>query len=376
MTRFLSGLPECGWWRAGQLSQRRDASLNRLVLPCCRCRAIRDIAPGEEVTTSYCELAAPRWERRAALLQHHSFDIDAEASGAAAAAGSASRDTTAPAAAPLPPSAAPGSGSAAAVATVAAQQRQQQQQQQQREAVLQHLPAQAPVTSAPLPGGGGELRLYHGALPPWPHDERDSALTAVVGFRGSSGGGMWACLPPSGGAAGAAAAVAAAAASFDIGDDGLEEAAQKGESSPAPASTSNASGNGAASAASQTEGASMVVHCWLERGSKAAVLQQAAELAAAYAAALRLQCSLDGQLAGGGCRAAAALRELQRTVGVLCGGGRPSGGAPALGARHVLRMHLLADVHRAAIAAGEWRDALSAGRQLLPLYQQAYPPVG
>ncbi len=47
----------------------------------------------------------------------------------------------------------------------------------------------------------------------------------------------------------------------------------------------------------------------------------------------------------------------------------------ALGPRHLLRMRLLADLHRAALAAGQWEVGLAAARQLLPLYQQTYQPV-
>lgn len=42
-------------------------------------RAVRPIEPGEEVTISYTDLKTTRPERRAFLLQHYHFDIDAEA---------------------------------------------------------------------------------------------------------------------------------------------------------------------------------------------------------------------------------------------------------------------------------------------------------
>jgi hypothetical protein len=42
-------------------------------------RAVRPIEPGEEVTITYTDLKTTRPERRAFLLQHYHFDIDAEA---------------------------------------------------------------------------------------------------------------------------------------------------------------------------------------------------------------------------------------------------------------------------------------------------------
>lgn len=48
-------------------------------------RAIRDIAPGEEVTISYIDLAATAHERRSDLLEHYHFDPATERGGAALA---------------------------------------------------------------------------------------------------------------------------------------------------------------------------------------------------------------------------------------------------------------------------------------------------
>lgn len=48
-------------------------------------RAVRAILPGEEVTISYTDLKATRPERRAFLLRHYHFDVDAGTAAAAAA---------------------------------------------------------------------------------------------------------------------------------------------------------------------------------------------------------------------------------------------------------------------------------------------------
>ena len=47
-------------------------------------RAVRPIEPGEEVTISYTDLKTTRPERRAFLLQHYHFDIDADAAAGGA----------------------------------------------------------------------------------------------------------------------------------------------------------------------------------------------------------------------------------------------------------------------------------------------------
>lgn len=325
------------------------------------CRAVRDIQAGEEVTTAYTELGAPRWERRAALLRHHAFDIDASA-GAAEAAG------------PV------GAGRGGAKA----------QQQAADRAALQCLPAQPAAAEHPLPPArdapAGELRLYSSVLPPWPHDERDIELTAVMETNGggasgsgSSGqgarwGGMWGCLPTAGSPA--------ADESFALDDELLEAAAEDAAlvagSIGGPAGPDSGSQQGAAvPAPSRGQQQAPVLHCWQAGGVEQAAA--ALELATRYAAALQLIQSVDSLLAAGS--AAAAVSQLQAALAALGGsssgasGQGPAAAALALGPRHILRLRLLADLHRAAIAAGQWESALRAGQQLLPLYKFVYPPV-
>jgi hypothetical protein len=122
----------------------------------------------------------------------------------------------------------------------------------------------------------------------------------------------------------------------------------------------------------------VAIHSWFPgcfETHKAAVEQ----LARRYAAALQLQQGLDGLLASR--KAAAAVQQLRDTLQVLSPGGAASGLAAGaaqlvLGPRHVLRMRLLADLHRASLAAEGWSSALATARQLLPLHQQAYQEVG
>lgn len=211
-----------------------------------------------------------------------------------------------------------------------------------------------------MAGGDGELRLYSCQLPPWPHDERDAALTAVVGTPGSSDssgsgwGGMWGTL---GQAEHASLASTPATASFEVGEEAAEPSSAAG---------------------SDQSAAAPVVHGWsaaaAQEGPSAPHAVQ--QLAGAYLAALQLQQSLDSMLAAG--QAAAAVQQLQGALADV--GGRPGGsgaaaGGLALGPRHVLRMRLLSDLHRAAVAAEQWEAALAAAYELLPLYREAYPPV-
>lgn len=338
----------------------------------CR-RAVRDIRPGEELTTAYTELGATRWERRAELLQHHLFDIDA------------------------PPEAGAGGGAAVAGAEAAGEGSFQAKRQAAERAALQCLPAQPPAAVHPLPQAdaepAGELRLYGSLLPPWAHDERDIELTAVLAPEGTGAnhggqrgqgtrwGGMWGCLP----AASSTAVRADASTSFELDDQLLDAAAEASAlldaSSGSPAGPVGGLNTRAAGAAPGVQRQTPIVHCWREGGVDlaAAVL----ELAAQYAAALQLLRAVDGLLAAGS--AAAAVRQLLAALAALGSGSRAangqhpaagSGAALVLGPRHILRLRLLADLHRAAIAAGQWEVALRAGQQLLPLAEFVYPPVG
>ncbi|KAL4855823.1 Histone-lysine N-methyltransferase [Chlorella vulgaris] len=318
-------------------------------------RAVRTIQPGEEVTTSYTELAATRWERRAALLEHHLFDID----GPGAAADS-SPHTAAPAAA----------GPATGASGTAVGGRQQQQARVQ--AVLRCEPQQQPTAEVVLAGSAAHLSVYRCQQTPWRHDERDSWLTAVVlaggaGAKSDSWGGMWGCRQPVSGASGASAAAAC-----------LESFGVEGQLGGVSHSTHAAQGLGSQTAGESERGSGMVaIHSWFPDGfdtHKAAVEQ----LARRYAAALQLQQGLDGLLASG--KAAAAVQQLRDTLQGLSPGGAASGSAAGaaqlvLGPCHVLRMRLLADLHRAALAAEDWSTALATARQLLPLHQQAYQEV-
>ena len=250
---------------------------------------------------------------------------------------------------------------------------------------------QQPAVVLPVAEGTGEVRLYRCQLPPWPHDERDAVLTAVVASSGSSSGaggsgagggstgasawgGMWGTL----GQPDETSLVATPAAeSFDVAADVVADGGGvAAEQQPSPA----------APAGGQPAAASPVVHAWsaagdLQQGSSLQAVQQ---IAAAYLAALQLQQSLDSMLAAG--QAAAAVQCLQQSLAALSGppagssdgsssSSRAACGSLALGTRHVLRMRLLADLHRAAIAAEQWEAALAAAYELLPLYRQTYPPV-
>lgn len=343
-------------------------------------RAVRAIQPGEEVTTSYTELAATRWERRRELLRHHQFDIDAaavdEAASTAAAGTAAGAGSKAPETANGTTAAASSGGTTAGGPSAAA--------------LLFH-PNQPPTVVLQMAGGSAELRLYSCQLPPWPHDKRDAALTAVVtaapgGTANCSGsgsgsssdiaawGGMWGSL---GLADEPSLTATPASASFDVAADlaGDEEPAAPGQQSSSAAGPSSASSVGQPAAAA-------AVHSWsaaggLQHDGDLLAVQQ---LAAAYLEALQLQQSLDAMLAEG--QAAAAVQRLQQSLAALAGqlGSRSSSSGAAtsrlaLGPRHVLRMRLLADLHRAAVAAEQWEAALAAAYELLPLYRQAYPAV-
>ena len=339
---------------------------------------MRAIEPGEEVTTSYTELAATRWERRRELLRHHHFDIDAAAvdgvASAAAASTEAGDSSKAPETAGGTMAAGSSGGTAAGGPSAAA---------------LQCQPDQPPTVVLPLAEGSPELRLYSCQLSPWPHDERDAALTAVVtavpggaancsgsGSSSDSGawGGMWGTL---GLADEPSLTATPASASFDVAADlaGDEDPAAPGQQSSPAAGPSSASTGGQPAAAA-------VVHSWSAAGGveQGGDLQAVQQLAAAYLAALQLQHSLDAMLAEG--QAAAAVQRVQQSLAALAGqlGSHSiSSGAAismlALGPRHVLRMRLLADLHRAAVAAQQWEAALAAAYELLPLYCQAYPAV-
>ena len=341
---------------------------NCLISRCCwhplspPCRAVRAIEAGEEVTTAYAELAAPRWERRQALLRHHLFDIDA---------------------AMLTDSAAEAAGAAASGLQGGASQRNSQPAAT-TQAALQCLPQQGPAATLPLVEGAGELRLYACQLPPWPHDAADPALTAIVlaaaaagaGCGASSGwGGMWGSLQQ--------ADSSATAASQSFGVDELLEAAAGAV--PGASGSSGARGPASAGGAAaqqqqhQQQQQRPLFHCWSPAVEEQQQLAAIEQLAQRYAAALQLQQSLDGLLAGG--RASAAVQQLALVLQALSGlppASSAGGGSAslALGPRHILRMRLLADLHRAAVAAEQWEAALKAAHQLLPLYQQAYQPVG
>lgn len=311
------------------------------------------------MTTAYTELAATRWERRRELLRHHQFDIDA---ATAARIGTGTADGAEPAAEPAG-SSADGSGADAAGSSAAAAGAAAGAAGAAAAAVLQCLPEQQPAAVLPLvlEGGAAELRLYGGQLPPWPHDARDVELTAVVptaaGSSGSSGCGMgmWGSLGQADGLA-----PAPASASFDVADE----------------ADCTAVGSAVAAAAQEAHQPPVfVVHCWAVGQQISS--QQLRQLAQQYAAALQLQQCLDSLLSSG--EAATATTHLQQALQALSGRpAGPAGGRAAaltLGPRHVLRMRLLSDLHRAAVAAGEWEAALVAAYQLLPLYQAAYQPV-
>jgi hypothetical protein len=304
-------------------------------LPRALRRAVRPIQPGEEVATAYVELAAPRWERRAALLRHHLFNIDAGSGGT--------------------PEGDSASGSSSTVA----------------QAVMQCLPQQQPACVLPLDcgaAGAAQLRLYDRERPPWPHDERDVELAAVQ-RDGGAWGGMWGALQQAEACDGAAAA--AATASFGVEEE-VEDQIDAGATVPAlPAAILNADagasgGKAGAQAAAEAAQRAAAIHCWWPGapGEHTAAVQHLAER---YIAALRLQHELEGLLGDG--RAEAALQQLRSALRALCA----APGGLMLGPRHVLRMRLLADLHRAALAAGQWAAALEAATQLAPLYKQAYP---
>ncbi|EFN53133.1 hypothetical protein CHLNCDRAFT_137504 [Chlorella variabilis] len=336
-------------------------------------RAVRAIQPGEEVTTSYTELAAPRWERRAVLLQHHLFDIDAPpgdggavAEAAAAEAAGLGAGSAAEAAPGAAAAGATGPSSTAAGATRSAEQ------QTAVQAALQCMPQQQPAAVVPLEVGRGvEVRLYACQQPPWPHDERDGDLAEVVlvgagSKSGASWGGMWGSMQQAGSTSGGAAA-GVGTESFGVEEElegHLEVAGAGSLGSSSLSSTALAAGP-----ASGAQQGAAVIHCW--SGGLAEQRAAAEQLARRYAAALQLQQSLEGMLCDG--RAEAAVGQLTQALQGLAGG--TAGARLALGPRHVLRMRLLADLHRAALAAGLWEAALAAARQLLPLYKQAYQPI-
>ena len=381
------------------------------------CRALRDIAPGEEVVIAYVELAATRWERRAALLRQYYFDIDAPGmrdDGDAAAAAAAADG----------PDVATGVGSAASGA--AAEERHRQRPpppQQQQGPGQQHEPR--PDSTQPLPGGG-RLCLHDGSTggPPWPADPRDADLTAMVAIatfgaatssstsRSSSSqqgqpqdkaaaaaagevvGGMWGELPERGGDVAA--------------EESFELAAEEGQSRQRG---SNVGGCSSSRPAGQPP-PEATIHCWGRSAQQQQQQQQeqqqeqhdkelqraaAAGLAERYAAALHLLAEVDGLLAGAKPEAAAALAgQLEQAISslsvpitasigssVASGSSSSSAGvdratsaqALALGPRHIMRLRLLAAHLRAAIAAGAWAAALASARALLPLYQATYPPA-
>lgn len=144
---------------------------SRLLHPAAR-RAVRPIAPGEEITIAYVELGATRWERRSSLLAQYYFDLDApqpEASGSGCEPYvGAAAELQLPLAATTPAAAAAGStqhgqvpsGDTAAATPAASRSAAQPQQVLQLSDTTQ-------------------LRLYCSASPPWPCDARDRELTAV-----------------------------------------------------------------------------------------------------------------------------------------------------------------------------------------------------
>ena len=350
---------------------------------------MRAIAAGEEITTAYCDLAATRWERRAVLLRDYQFDLDLPEDEGGADAGSAAAAGTSDSAATAAATASSSSASAA----------------------LQCMPVLPPSVTLRLEGafpqrrrqlqlqqqGGepgaelsGELRLYHRcSRPPWPHDPQDAELTAVVlpsgapTSSGSSGtcrcvGGMWGRVQGEHQQQQEQQDAEAEADGLSFGLEGEAAGGLTKTATAVPVGGGAAAVAASAAAAQDGQAPAITVHAWLPDDGGAELAPRFAELAWHYAAALHLQQQVDALIAGR--QAAAAAEQLRQQLRALAccggGGGGGSGSGLALGPRHILRLRLLADLHRAAIAAGEWEGALSAGRQLLPLYQAVYPEVG
>ena len=164
---------------------------------------------------------------------------------------------------------------------------------------------------------------------------------------------MWGRLAPA-----HVPAAAPAGASFEVADD--EDATSVGSAVAAAAAAEQ----------QQQQQQATAIHCW--GPGLSAPSPQLLALAEQYVAALRLQQRLDGLLASG--QAVQVAAQLRSALRALCEA--PHGGRGlALGPRHVLRMRLLSDLQRAAVAAQEWEAALQAARELLPLYKAVYPPV-
>lgn len=106
-------------------------------------RSLRPIQKGEEVTISYTDLAAPRWERRMILREQYVFDID----------GSASSTATLP-----------------TPSTIDICVGGEEEQEGEGES------------------GTSTIHFYESTCPPWPsHDDRDVSLTEVKSGGGSGG---------------------------------------------------------------------------------------------------------------------------------------------------------------------------------------------
>jgi len=321
-------------------------------------RALRSIAPGEEVTASYIDLGATLQERREELRATYHFDPAA--------------------AALLAPSPAPAAGAAPEAPGAAAAG-----------------PAEAGPPPPPLPPlyppplhvlglpGGAALHVHGaGAAPPWPAEARDAELTRLVylpsGASASARGGpAEAARPLPGGAAyrleTARDTAAAAARSFELEDEGGPPATASGDGGGGeggeqrvwvllwgalcPASVAPPGSSGPP--ADAPEGLS------LRRTAEAV-----SGAASALIASQRASAAGDHELA-----AAAAAEGLRLADSHLA----PADGQPpaaGLGERHLLRTRLLAAQQKAVIDGGDdWPLALAAARRVTAAFDALYPPA-
>jgi hypothetical protein len=389
-----------------------------------KCRALRAISPGEEVTIAYVELATPRVERQLQLRRQYFFDCDASLAaggahepsgcgggddggretgggstrlGSGGAAGGSDRDGRGENAADG------GGGGIAEVATGAVGHAAG------GALVWGAAPARSDLLEPPEGaggGGGGGFWLHcfgPSPRPPWREDPPDAAMCEVL-LPPPAAGGAGAALPggmllllqggEGGEGGGEDGGLGPASGSFPTGP-GAGDDEEGGGASPTPAAAAGEAAQGAG------WGGGVVALQWGDWdavGAQASAglcgLAGAPQLPEAAArqlrAVLRLQADAERlSSAGDSGGAADALTAALRAAGCLPRGpwasaagataGRPQAGIPAvvaLGPRHVLRQRLLAALLNACVAAGDrWSAALAAAEALAPCYEAAYPRV-
>lgn len=315
-------------------------------------RAVRPIKPGKEVTISYTDLKATRPERRAFLLQHYHFDIDAGAEAS-------SRD-------PPPMRDAGTSGAGPRLSTSVSQR---------PPGVLDEVDGQL----AALPQAIGERRITDAFMMAAAADSAGSDGAASAGFPGAG--------PGSSRPRDTFDSMEAALAALEAGEDGLDPRQHvrvrcwgrgffkdRGSSSGSGSDGTGGGGNQTRQASAASSAAA---------GTAASI--GGTDNATAEAADTRHDdARVDGHLVNLCNMVAADFFRVLHVAEQRMADNQPTSAASALqavlahygkalGPHHRLKLKLRDVLLRAAVAAQQWDLALQTARELLPTYNLIYP---